>query len=250
MKKIFQSIGYFFKNITLYDIVILVILTGLLVLTVFNFSSHRLFINSVKEFADSVVYYFKNIFSIEEKISKENVSFLTFDESIIKSILPIDIEAFGYRFLATFEIMTNGDYEKKYWANFLLVLSKILNIVLILIVPLIIIIMIYYNFIIFKEVESKADEESKPLKVYKKIKEKVLDPVKLFFVNFYYTWRYTKFFFIATLVIALYNINIFSFAFSLIAWYLYFVFSIDFVSIWYLLCKFLICISPLLHPFF
>ena len=232
-----------------YAIIASVILVGVLTATVFNFSSHQLLAKSFMEFIDSVVYYFRSMFS-EEPIAKETASVLVFDEDIIKSILPIDLEVFGYRFLSTFEIMVNGTYIKSSWEGFLMWLSKAANIVLLLAMPLFIIIFIYYNFVIFKAKEGEASEQSKPLKMFLEFQDKVYYPIKYFFANLYFKIRYNKFFFFSFLSIILYNLNLFSFFLTFIAWYLYFVFSIDFVSIWYLFCKLLICISPLLHPFF
>ena len=98
----------FIKNgkVNVSRIILAVVMFGLVVLTVFHFSSHQLLAKSVVELFDSTVYYFKNIFS-EDIIVKEKVAVLTFDEDIIRSVLPIDIEAFGYRFLSMFEIMVN-----------------------------------------------------------------------------------------------------------------------------------------------
>lgn len=232
-----------------FQIIASVLLVGLLVLTAFHFSSHQLLAKSAKEFADSIVYYFTSIFS-EEPIDKESVSVLTFDENITRSVLPIDLEVFGYRFLSTFQIMVNPSFVKASWNNFLIWLSKAANVVLLLAMPLFIIIFVYYNFIIFRAKEGEANEQSKPLQLFILFQNKVYYPVKYYFIRQYQEIRYNKILFFSFLIIGLYNINAFSFALTFFAWYLYFVFSIDFVSIWFLFCKFLICISPLLHPFF
>lgn len=247
MKKIKVLLKNFFYN--KYRIILAILLVAIITATVFNFASHRLFLKSGKELIDSIVYYFRSIFSLEE-ISKEGASVLTFDESIIKSILPIDIEVFGYRFLSTFQIMFNGNFFKISWTGFLTWLTKATNIVLLLAVPIVAVIIVYYNLIIFKANEEKPSKQSKPLKIFLWLQDKVYYPIKYFFIELYYEFRYTKIFFIGFILIALYNINIISFIFTFIAWYLYFVFSIDLISIWYLFCKLLICISPLLHPFF
>lgn len=232
-----------------YRIILTVIMAGLIVATVFHFSSHQLIGKSAIEFKDSIIFYFRSMFS-EDPIAKETASVLTFDENITKSVLPIDLEVFGYRFLSTFQMMVNGTFIKDSWSAFLIWLSKAANVVLLLAMPLFIVIFVYYNFIIFKAKESKAEEQSKPLQLFLLFQEKVYYPIKYFVINLYLEARYTKFFFFGFLIIGLYNINAFSFALTFIAWYLYFVFSIDFLSIWYLFCKLLICISPLLHPFF
>lgn len=246
-----QKIKTFLKNAfcNKYRVILAVLLIAFITATAFNFASHRLFIKSGRELIDSMVYYFRSIFS-EETISKESASVLTFDESIIKSILPIDIEVFGYRFLSTFQIMFNGSFFKESWISFLTWLTKALNIFLLLAVPVVAMIFVYYNLIIFKISYEDVSKQSKPLKMFLLFQEKIYFPVKYFLIDLFYEFRYNKVFFFSFVILILYNVNIISFAFTFIAWYLYFVFSLDLLSIWYLLCKLFICISPLLHPFF
>lgn len=232
-----------------YRIVIAVVMVGLLVATAFHTSSHLLFAKSFRELIDSIVYYFRSMFS-DEPIAKETASVLTFDESITKSVLPIDPEVFGYRFLSTFQIMFNGSFFNDSWNSFLISFSKVANIILLLSLPIIITIVIYYNFIIFVPKESEASEQSKPLRFFLWFQSNIYYPVKYFFTTLNLEARNSKFFFFAFLFIGLYNVNLLSFALTFIAWYLYFIFSIDLLSLWYLLCKLLICISPLLHPLF
>lgn len=238
------------KHINVFQIILIVLMFGLIVFTILNFSSHRLFGKSFIELIDSVVYYFRSMFS-EEQISSEGVSVLAFDESIARSVLPIDIEVFGYRFLSTFEIMVNPAFIKTSWNGFLIWLGKAANVVLLLAMPVFIIIFCYYNFVIFKnKLNSEPSQMSKPLKVFLWMQDKIYYPVKYFFVNLWMEFRNNKVFFFGFIILGLYNINIFSFILTFFAWYLYFVFSVDFISLWILLCKFFICISPLLYPFF
>lgn len=245
-KKIFVKNG----KVNVSRIILAIVMFGLFVLTVFHFSSHQLLVKSVVELFDSTVYYFKNIFS-EDIVVKEKVAVLTFDEDIIRSVLPIDIEAFGYRFLSMFEIMVNQSFVKKSWSGFLLWLSKAANIFLLLAMPVFIFIIIYYNLIIFKDKKlSDPLDMSKPLKTYLWFKENILAHVKSFLLNLWQEFKTNKIFLIGYICLALYNINMFSFVLTFFAWYLYFVFSLDLGSLWVLVCKFFICISPLLYPFF
>ena len=193
-----------------FQIIASILLVGLLVLTVFHFSSHQLLTKSAKEFVDSIVYYFRSIFS-EEPIAKESASVLTFDENITRSVLPIDVEVFGYRFLSTFQIMVNPSFIKVSWNNFLIWLSKAANVVLLLAMPLFIIIFIYYNFIIFRAKEGEANEQSKPLQLFLLFQNKVYYPVKYYFIRQYQEIRYNKILFFSFLIIGLYNINAFNF---------------------------------------
>lgn len=245
-KKIFIKNG----KINVSRIILAIVMFGLFVLTVFHFSSHKLLAKSFVELIDSTIYYFKSMFS-EEPITKDNIAVLVFDENIIKSVLPIDIEVFGYRFLSTFEIMVNGSFIKASWSDFLIWLGKAANVFLLLAMPVFIAVLIYYNLVIFKnKVNSEPSQMSKPLKIFLWFQNNVYYPIKYFLLELWKEIINTRFFFFGFIVIALYNINVFSFVLTFLAWYLYFVFSLDLVSLWTLVCKFFICISPLLYPFF
>lgn len=242
------------KRINIYRIVLLILFAGLAVLTIFNVTSTKLFIKSCREFADSIVYYFKNIFGISTAsnvvVSAEDVSFLDIDYSIIEGILPADIEVFGYRFLAMWELMVNKDFIGITWGNFVNGLTVFLNILLLFGVPVILLIVLYF-LKIFRDVpESEGCQVSVPLKIFLFIRKKIFHPIKVFIKNLWLTFKNTKFIFWPTFVLIMYNLNMWSLILIIIAWYLYFVFSLDFISIWYLLCKFFICISPLLKIYF
>ena len=234
-------------KITAYDIVIWIVIAAAITGTVFHISSHRLLVKSFFEFIDSCIYYGKSLFA-KDKIPNDNVSFLVFDEQIAKSIIPADLDVFGYRFLATFELLVNGDFFIDSWNSFALFLNNLLIWIMLLVIPLILVLYLYYNFVLFKPNGKDATEESTCLRLYLKFKKVVLNPTWIFLTNLWYRFRYTTVYYAIAVILILYNVNMMSFALTFFAWYLYFIFSIDFISLYYLVCKFLICISPLLHP--
>lgn len=236
------------RRINAFQIILLVILIGVIVATVFNMTTHRLFVKSGKEFIDSVVFYGKNLFGIPVEDAPADVSYLDFDDSIIKSLLPIDFEVFGYKFLATFELMFNGVFISRSWDGFCNSMANLLSIFMLVAVPIILGIFIYYLRLFRNVVDSDPNYLSKPLKIFLKFKVNVIDRIKNFVLGIWMNFKYTKWLYWPFLLLFLYNINIFSLALVLLAWYFYFIFSMNFMSIWYLICKVFICISPLLHP--
>lgn len=246
MKRLFLKIK---ESATIYDIVVITLIVGALVATGFNIASHQLLAKSFMEFIDSSVFYGKSIFSTKT-IPNDNVSFLEYNPEIIKIVLPIDIEAFWIQFLTFFEMLVNKNHIKYSFNEFGYILNRVSVLILLIAVPLVLLGYVYYNFVLMAPNDYSADHQSKPLKIYLFIKEKILDPAKQFIINTFLCFRYTKFYFIPGVIIILYNANLISFAFTFIGWYLYFVFSIDLVSIYHLFVKFVICISPLLMPGF
>ena len=239
------------KKFNIYQFIIILLLTIALVFTVFNFTAHKLIAKSAVELADSSVYYFRNLFSVE-KITDQRISFLTFDTSIVNNVIPINFEVFGYQFLSVFELMANGRFAKDTWSGFLLFISNLANIILLIALPAAVIVIVYYNLIYKKIPNSSPQKDSIALQAYLKFKKHVLDPIGNFFRNLWLEFRYggRKMFLLATIILIVYNTNLVSFFLSFLAWYLYFVFSIDLGSLWILVCKLLICLSPLLRPFF
>lgn len=239
------------KRINIYHILIILVLTAALVFTVFNLKVHKLLAKSAVELADSIVYYFRSLFSAEE-ITDQRISFLTFDQSLIDSVVPINFEVFGNQFTSMFELMANGTFASITWSGFLMFLANFSRVLLLIAMPLAILFVLYYRLIFRKLPKSNPGKDSPALICYLKFKKYILDPIGRFFANLWYEFRYgaKKMFWLAAIIIIIYNLNFFSFILSFLAWYFYFVVSINVGSIWVLVCKLLICISPLIRPFF
>ena len=238
------------RKFNLYDILIILILAGLVALTVFHVTSHKLLVKSATDLGQSFIYYVKSLANFDETIPNDNVGFLKFDESIIKNVLPIVPEEFGYKFLAVFEMMFNKHFFIGEINNLSRLLNRITYYFLLLGVPLIILYWLYYTSVLFSSNNKPQDKKSKPLILYLTFKKVVLHPINIFLKNLWAKFRSHKYYTIPFILILLYNVNGVSLIFTVLAWYLYFVMSLDFVSLYYLVCKVLICISPLLRPIF
>lgn len=231
-----------------YHILISAVLIALAVLTCFNFASHRLLAKSFIEFIDSCVFWWKSLFSTET-ISKDGVSFLTFDDTIIKSILPIDFNIFSTNFVAFWKLIFNGDYFVKSASGFGAFLKNLMIIILLL-APFFLVYILYRQFVLFRPNNKDASAQSIPLKCYLFIKKYLIKPVFVFLNKLWERFWNNVWFKTIALLLILYNLNIISFVFIFLAFYLYFTASIDFLALYYLLCKLLICLSPLFHPAF
>lgn len=236
------------KTTWIYHLIIIIVIAGLLVLTVFNFTSHRLLVRSWMEFIDSCIFYGKSLIN-PDSVSKNDVSFLSFDATILNHVLPQDLESFKYNLYATFQIMFNITFFNNAIESFVSFLSLILLIFL-LFLPLVLIYILYYNCVLFKANDRSVEQSSMPLRFYLAVKKIIIEPVTLFLKKLWITFKSHKFYVAIVLLIVLYNINIISFILIFLAFYLYLAFSIDFTSLYYLLCKLLICLSPLLKPVF
>lgn len=230
-----------------YDYVIIGLLICLAIYTGFQITSHLLLVNSIKALIDSTVYYFRSIIS-PGTIGNEGVSFLVIDESIIKSVLPIDFKVFGYRFLVFFELLVNPDNIGSAWAAFLIFLKDSLIILMIILPPMLLAFGIYRYFVL-KNYHKKVQEESKPLQTIKKCR-KPFDKFIVLLKNLFFHWKDSKVYVVITMILVAYNLNIASMLILLLAWYLYFIFSFNFLSIYHLVVRLLLCLSPLFRSYF
>lgn len=230
-----------------YDIVIISLISLLVIYTGFQITSHLLLANSAKALIDSIVYYCRSIFS-PGTIGDEGVSFLVIDENIIKSVLPIDFKVFGYRFLAFFELLVNPDNIGSAWDAFAIFLKDLLMILMIIFPPVYIALWIYRYFVL-KNYHKSPQDETKPLKTLKKAR-KPLDKFFLLLKNLFFYWKGTRVYLVITIILVAYNLNIISMLILLLSWYLYFIFSFNFLSIYHLIVRLLLCLSPLFRPSF
>lgn len=239
------------KNKTvIIDIIIILILSGLVVLTVFHNTTHLLFIKSIKDLYQSAIYYGKSLVNFNDTIPNTDVGFLVFDQSIIKSILPINLKEFGYKFLSIFELLVNKHFFIIQISNLGMLLNRITLYFLLLGVPLILLYWFYYSTILFSRTEKPPEKKSLTLKIYLLLKKFILKPIGIFFSCMWNRFKSHKYYTIPFILIVLYNLNGVSLLITILSWYLYFVMSLDFLSLYYLVCKVLICFAPLLRPIF
>lgn len=231
-----------------YDIVVISLMTIIVILSVFHMNSHLVLLNALKALIDSLVFYGKSLFS-NEPISRSGISLLIIDENLTKSLLPIDFEVFGHRFIATFELLVNPDNIVVSWASFLVFLTNFSRIVLIIALPLGGIVLIY-NLIFFRKNTLPGDYKSSSIKLIEKIDKKIYRPAMLFMKNLFIKWWKNKWYKWITICLIAYNLNFLSIILLFLAWYFYFIFSFDFLSLYFLIIKILISLSELIRPAF
>ena len=232
------------------DIFIITILAAAIVGTCFHISSHLLIARSAKELADSAVYYWKSLCSFEQTIPNNDVSFLKYDEGIIRSVLPIVPEEFGYKFLSTFELLVNKDYFVISWNSFAHFINRLTYWILLLGLPIILIYWFYYTSILFAENDKPQEKQSLGLRCYLKIRKFFIMPIFTFLKDSWNKFKSKKYYFWPGLILILYNLNVISMVLIALSWYLYFVMSLDLASIYHVVAKLVICITPLLMPIF
>ena len=236
----------FFKNLNYRHYIAMSIILVLLILTGLNISSNLRFYDSLINIKNSIVYYFRCLITLDFDAS--NITITNIDHVFDGFAFPINFDAFVIKFRSFFKLFINLDHLKnfgQYLSNNLEVISRIL---LIGILPLFLIIFLI-RIIFFKRNDKPAGYISKPLRIVKKINDVSFKKINAWikdFIIFFFSYFYKT----ILIIIILYNLNLISFVVDFFAWYFYFIFSFDLISIYTLLLKLFIDISVLYHPIF
>lgn len=220
MKKIFNII---FKN--LLAIIILILVLVFIYYVEWSFFP-RLFI-SFNSLVEKGTYYY--LFLINQK---SNVSYLTTEYLSLgyfaEELLSIDLMLMWDKVLTSLELLINIDFLNIQLLNFsslMLNFSKSSLVLTLIIILGVIIFSIYLS-----SNEKLWNEQSKPLKIYLIINNKVLKKFSSIVKN-YLLWFKESPYFYSLLIILIFGFNIPSIALDLIGEYLYFFSSFDFIGL-------------------
>lgn len=234
------------KRLVIYHIISSILLTGMALALGFGF--WRIFLRTwqvMKEFGLSAAYYVQFIFNADWGIVPI-LNQTNYIPGFSYDFLPETWITFFYKLGCIFEQLFNGLFWKMLWYSVSPRIEFVSRILLIL-MPLFIVI-----FLVIKRYFGMHDEEigqiSKPLIIYKKVSDgiyKVFSEIRDFFYFFFHT-----FYRIIFVILVLFFTNIINILLAFISWYLYFVCSFDFASIWYQFKRLVVDLSHLFRPFF
>ena len=150
-----------------------------------------------------------------------------------------------------FKILCNSYFSLLFTkTNFILYLKYLIILLNNLLKILIIILPFVLFYIIFKSqkkiINNNYNLDSKLLIKFKKLEDKVLIPIKLWFLNFYIFLKKNNYYLKIWIFIWAYNFNFIAIFFEFIGYYLYFVCSFDFASIYIQILKLFMDLSIIL----
>lgn len=232
------------KNI---DKLIICIVITILILTVsiiFTRSYVRLW-ESIKDLGLSIYYYFCELFEIERKIEPTVISIGKFDEVHPEFILSIlNFKTIGTFFELGFTSLVNGENIVKYFEELGLFLANFSQILL-LILPIILIGVMLIKRYLSTQIKGQ-NEDSKPLKLYKRVVAKIYTPIKNYILNFKeYLLNHRYYILIWVIAFSIY-FNFITIIIEFFAFYFYFVMSFDFLGILFQLYKLLLDLIPMI----
>lgn len=163
----------------------------------------------------------------------------------IESVLPLNVDSLVIELKSFFKLFFNGTFQKINLLNFLRNTSNLFRALVLLsfFIPFI----YFFSKLYFStQDEENINVDSKPLTIYKLIKEKIILRIYRYIYSFILFFKDHKYYSIPFLVLISFYINLISIVIDLISWYFYFVAVFDFKSILDIILLISFDLSPLL----
>ena len=202
-------------------------------------------VESVRDFGLSVAYYFCEIFQIEHNISPtvNNYPKIPFFDFLRPSSpaapsvpIPDNFNDFKEKWVEYWKLFVSKDNFLSYLSSIVYGL-KYLSYALLLLLPAVLLLWLLFRRYL-KKTNTDHGKESKPLKSFKKLSDVTYRPVKRFVGEFIDFLKTTPVYLKIWACLWAFYFNLFTIVIEFIAFYLYFVVSFDFGSIYRQIYKF------------
>lgn len=194
-------------------------------------------IEAVRDLGLSVAYYFCELFFIPHNITPTvntfpKIPFFNFIGGAEAPDIPIpeDWQTFADNWSVYWQLWASGENFLAYLSSFeqlLIILSQSL----LIIVPAILIAYILFSRLL-KNQNNDYDKDSRPLQIFKRVSSVTYRPVRAWLLSFFGFVRDNGIYWKTWLALWLFYFNIFTIFLEFIAFYLYFVVSFDFTTIY------------------
>lgn len=208
----------------------------------FNRSYFRIY-ESLKDLIKSLIYYFVELFKIDNSIELGINDISSYD----KLYDPFDFynfESLGIYLKSSFKSLINIENFKSYFGTVIGIIIIFLKLIVILLPFILIFYLIFQSY--FKENENNINEDSNNLKKFKKYKSKFIDPIINYVKSFINYLKNNKIFIIIWLFLFLLYFNFFTIIIEFVSFYLYFSVSFDLKSLLFQFYKLLLDLLPLI----
>lgn len=226
-----------------YRFYIILVITIISLLFSFKFTrSYLRIVESLYDLITSFLFYFTELFRYSPLLvpSVNNVSKL--DNGFIEQLF-IAFETIIPYFKLSFCSMFNLDNFLNYFSY---VFNLLYNFAQLLLILLPLFLLIYFKFKNYlKENDKKRNEDSKSLKLYKKLEIKIFIPTKKWIIEMIAYINSLPIFKIIWIIIWLFYFNIFTIIIEFISYYLYFVVTFDWFSLLKQLYKLILDLTPM-----
>ena len=229
-----------------FNIAVTVILSVLfLVLTAVFRQSYARFGECCKDFGLSVVYYFCELFGIDYSFMPTVTEYSNVLQWEI--LLPSDFDTFTESATNYFYLLIDSENFAGYWSavgDVMLVMAKVIAAALPCVIAL-----IFVVFRIYKQGNTKHNQDTRPLKAFKWLSARTYEPVKRALLSYRNYLSEHKAIWVCWIVLWVFHLNLASIIMEFFAYYFYFVLSFDVGNLYVQACKLFIDLQVIFRNF-
>ena len=225
--------------------VTLVISAIFLGLTAVFWQSYARFGESCRDFGLSVAYYVCELFGIDYSFTPTVTEYSGVLQWEI--LLPDDWQGFTASAKEYFSLLIDGENFAGYWAkvgDVMLVAAKIIAVILPCVIVLLLVI-----YRMYRQGNTKHNQNTKPLRVFKAISKYTYQPVKRAVLCYREYLSEHKAVWMCWIILWVFHLNLASIVAGFFAYYFYFVLSFDVANLYVQVCKLFIDLQVIFRHF-
>ena len=207
--------------------------------------SYVRFGEACRDFGLSVAYYFCVLIGIDYSFTP---TVTEYSEVLQWEIfLPSDLEGFTSSAGNFFSLLINGENFASYWSavgNVMLVAAKVIAVILPCVIVLLLIVVQMY-----RRGNTKHNQDTKPLRVFKAISKYTYQPVKCAVLCYREYLSEHKGIWVCWIILWVFHLNLASVVTGFFAYYFYFVLSFDVGNLYVQVCKLFIDLQVIFRHF-
>ena len=229
-----------------FNIIVSVVISGIFLgLTAVFWQSYVRFGEACKDFGLSAAYYVCELFGIDYSFMPTVTEYSGVLQWEI--LLPDDWDGFTASAKEYFALLINGENFAGYWAkvgDIMLVAAKVIAILLPCVIMLLLVVVRMY-----RQGNTKHNQDTKPLQIFKRLAAKTYQPVKRAVLCYREYLSEHKGVWVSWIVLWVFHLNLASVVMAFFAYYFYFVLSFDVTNLYVQVCKLLIDLQVIFRHF-
>ena len=207
--------------------------------------SYVRFGEACKDFGLSVAYYFCELFGVDYSFTPTVTEYSGVLQWEI--VLPADLNGFTASAKEYFALLISGENFAGYWAkvgDVMLVAAKVIAILLPCVIVLLLVI-----YRMYRQGNTKHNQDTKPLKIFKWLAERTYQPIKRAVLSYREYLSEHKSVWICWTVLWVFHLNVASIIMGFLAYYFYFVLSFDVAGLYVQVCKLFVDLQVIFRHF-
>ena len=229
-----------------FSIIVTVVISAIFLgLTAVFWQSYVRFAESCRDFGLSVAYYFCELFGIDYSFTPTVTEYSGVLQWEI--LLPADWNGFTAAAKQYFSLLIDGENFAGYWATVGEVMLVAAKVIAILLPCVIVLILAIYRM--YRQGNTKHNQDTKPLKAFKWLAARTYQPIKRAVLYYREYLSEHKGIWVCWIILWVFHLNLTSVVTGFFAYYFYFVLSFDVGNLYVQVCKLFIDLQVIFRHF-